>query len=49
MDSVRIPWNSNILLGIWQILLELMGEIKDLVVAVVIQVVVLTMALIVWW
>ena len=29
MDSVGIPWNSNILVGIRQIPLELMGESKD--------------------
>ena len=31
MDSVRIPWNSNIPVGIRRIPLELMGESKDLV------------------
>ena len=31
MDSVGIPWNSNIPLGIQQIPPELMGESKDLV------------------
>ena len=30
MDSVRIPWNSDILVGIQQIPPELMGESKDL-------------------
>ena len=30
MDSVGIPWNSNIPVGIRQIPLELMGESKDL-------------------
>ena len=30
MDSVGIPWNSEILVRIWQILPELMGESKDL-------------------
>ena len=31
MDSVGIPWNSNIPLGIQRILPELMGESKDLI------------------
>ena len=35
MDSVGIPWNSDILVGIRRILPELMGESKDLDVLIV--------------
>ena len=32
MDSVGIPWNSDILIGIQRIPPELMGESKDLLI-----------------